>query len=220
MIKAHLGAVEENPDNLQTALTELLEGPYRQLKSSKASKVSQHPVFLIIDAFEQALEDQQGSGRRRLKSCCVESIRATIKAFDRAATDSRLLFTGRFQFTLPENGLELADLLLDVSLPPMERYESEKQFAAKISASEDQRITKAGALWPSIRWSGRLRARSKKRRKQAWPGSLWASCSMSGAARRVAIGAVCWRTLNSLAWDCLPAKARCWFTRHNTPCAG
>lgn len=146
VVKSGLRAIQEKADNLQTALNGLLEGPCQRLKRDEAGKVSQHPVLLIIDEFEQALEGQQGTGRRPLKSSFVESIRATIKAFERAATDSRLLFTGRFQFTLPENGRELADLLLQVPLPPMERYESEKQFAAKLGAFEAQRITEfAGA---------------------------------------------------------------------------
>ena len=138
LVKAHLKAVEEDPENLQTALGKLLEGPCCQVKKDGADKVLERPVLLVIDDFEQALEGQQGGGRHRLKSNCVESIRATLKAFDRAATDSRLLFTSRFQFTLPDAGRELANLLLDVPLPPMEPYESEKQAAAKLKTSEDQ----------------------------------------------------------------------------------
>ena len=137
VVKAHLKAVDESPENLQTALAELLEGPCCQVKKDNAEKILEHPVLLIIDDFEQALEGQRGGGRHRLKSNCVESIRATIKAFDRAATDSRLLFTSRFQFTLPDAGRELANLLFDLPLPPMESYESEKQAAAKLKTSED-----------------------------------------------------------------------------------
>ena len=140
-VKPHLRATEENPDSLQTALNELLEGSCQQLKTDKVGKLSRHPVLLIIDEFDHALEGQQISGRGRLKNSCVESIRATIKAFDRATTASRLLFTGRFQFTLPENGRDLADLLLDAPLPPMEQYESEKQFVAKITTYKDRRMT-------------------------------------------------------------------------------
>ena len=138
LVKAHLKAVEEDPENLQTALGKLLEGPCCQVKKDGADKVLERPVLLVIDDFEQALEGQQGGGRHRLKSNCVESIRATLKAFDRAATDSRLLFTSRFQFTLPDAGRELANLLLDVPLPPMEPYESEKQAAAKLKTSQEQ----------------------------------------------------------------------------------
>jgi hypothetical protein len=127
VVKAHLKGVEEDPENLQTALAELLEGPCCRLKKDGSNKISERPVLLIIDDFEQALEGQQGGGRHRLKSNCVASMRATIKAFDRADTESRLLFTSRFQFTLPDNGRELANLLFDVPLPPMEPYESEKK---------------------------------------------------------------------------------------------
>jgi tetratricopeptide (TPR) repeat protein len=139
VVQAKLRAVEENPNSLETVLGNLLEGPCSRAKKDSAGIVSQRPVLLIIDEFEQALEGQQGGGRHRLKSSCVESIRATVKAFYHAATDSRLLITSRFAFTLVENGCDLADLLLDVPLPPMERYESEKRAAAKKRASEQQR---------------------------------------------------------------------------------
>jgi tetratricopeptide (TPR) repeat protein len=138
VVEAYLKAVEESPQNLQTALSELLEGPCCQVKKDSSDKISEHPVLLIIDDFEQALEGQQGGGRHRLKKHCVESILATIKAFDRATTDSRLLFTSRFQLMLPDAGRELANLLLDVPLPPMEPYESEKQAGAKVKTSQDQ----------------------------------------------------------------------------------
>ena len=51
-----------------------------------------------------------------------------------------MLVTGQFQFSLPENGRELADLLLDVPLPPLKQYESEKQFLGKITAYKDRCI--------------------------------------------------------------------------------
>lgn len=75
----------------------------------------------------------EGGELHRVKSRLVEAVRAVIEAFSAAVgnTRSRLLLTGRYRFALPHKGRDLATMLLQVHLPPMEEYEGRKQAAAK-----------------------------------------------------------------------------------------
>ena len=116
-----------DPKQLLPALNELLTGPCAQNDPSKKSR----PVLLVIDDFEQAL-DERASGPHTLKPAYLESMRAVITAFGNASTQSRLLFTSRYRFTLPEAGTDLAGRLLDLPLPGMSRRESHKQAFAKL----------------------------------------------------------------------------------------
>ena len=131
IVDRHLPEVQKDARDLLPALTELLEGPCEQLRRDADGRVTARPVLLVIDDFEQALEARPG-GRHGLKAEFVEAIRAVISAFNDAATDSCLLFTSRFQFTLPSGAIDLADRLLDVPLHGMDTRESRKQARAKL----------------------------------------------------------------------------------------
>ncbi len=126
LVRHHLPLVEQDPSRLLPALTELLEGPCAQAGAPGA-----RPVLLVIDDFEQALDDQN---RRTLKPEYYESIRALLLAFQHAATESRLLFTCRYRFTCPHDGHDLADAdhLLDVPLHGMNDREARKQADARL----------------------------------------------------------------------------------------
>jgi len=133
VVKRHRDAVRGDRDGaaLRTALHELLVGPCRDVLRDDAGKVTHRPVLLVIDDFEQAL-DESAEGPYRVKADLVPAVRAVIEAFGAADTQSRLLFTSRYTFALPAaDGRELFDELLDLPLPAMEEFESRKQAGAK-----------------------------------------------------------------------------------------
>ncbi|MHC4065101.1 MAG: CHAT domain-containing protein, partial [Planctomycetota bacterium] len=132
IVNRHLPEVEQEPTNLLPALTELLQGPCDQERKDTSGRVTTRPVLVVVDDFEQALEETPTGPRHGLLPHFVEPIRAVIRAFNGASTDSRLLFTSRYQFTLPDDGTDLADLLLDVPLRGMDAHESRKQATAKL----------------------------------------------------------------------------------------
>lgn len=135
IVNRHLPEVERDKANLLPALRELLEGPCNQ-KRKDANDHIVLPVLVVIDDFEQALEVSPTGPRHSLRSEFVESIRAVIKAFNTARTESRLMFTSRYRFTLPDGGTDLADRLHDVPLHGMDSHESRKQATAKLRAQD------------------------------------------------------------------------------------
>lgn len=130
LVEHHLPEVEADKSKLLAALTELLEGPCAQTGDGGAK-----PVLLVLDDFEQALSERD---HRSIEPEYCESIRALLLAFRHATTESRLLFTCRYQFTCPHHGQNLADAdhLLDVSLPRMNEREARKQAGAKLRVPE------------------------------------------------------------------------------------
>ncbi len=130
IVARHLPLVETDKSKLLTALTELLEGPCAQAGSDGA-----RPVLLVIDDFEQALDEQNC---RTIKPDYLDSIRALLLAFGAASTDSHLLFTCRYQFTCPHDARDLADgdHLLDLPLHGMSEREARKQAQAKLRLPE------------------------------------------------------------------------------------
>lgn len=126
LVNDWLPRVEEDAAQLLPALTSLLEGPCCQKKPGR------FPVLFIVDDFEQMLVAQE-NGPHRLRPELAPSIRSLLQAFQTAETDSRLLFTCRFEFTLPDrSGAEMTDHLLKVPLHGMSERESQKQAIAKL----------------------------------------------------------------------------------------
>ncbi len=126
LVNDFLPRVEQEASQLLPALTMLLEGPCRQ------GGQGTRPVLLIVDDFEQVLLPQE-SGPHRVRPELVEALRALISAFQNAETDSRLLFTSRFEFMLPDRtGAEMTDHLLKAPLHGMSDRESQKQAFAKL----------------------------------------------------------------------------------------
>ncbi|MCP4694229.1 MAG: ATP-binding protein, partial [Desulfobacterales bacterium] len=124
--------IRNSPDSLEVALRELLEGPFQRLEKNESGNVVKRPILLVLDDFEQALDEPAGkNGPHRVKSELSTAIRSVIQAFARARTDSRLLFTSRYKCTLPYKGRDLIDDLLPLHLPPMDEYEGKKQASAR-----------------------------------------------------------------------------------------
>ncbi|MCP4686981.1 MAG: hypothetical protein GY859_02965, partial [Desulfobacterales bacterium] len=125
--------VRDSPGNLEVALRELLEGPFRRREKNESGHVIRRPILLVMDDFERALDPPAGrGGPHRVKSELSSAIRSVIQAFSRARTESRLLFTSRYKFTLPYKGRDLIDDLLLLHLPPMDKYEGKKQASARV----------------------------------------------------------------------------------------
>jgi tetratricopeptide (TPR) repeat protein len=121
-----------DPHSLESSLREILEGPCRHLEKNQKNDVIRWPILLVIDDFEQALDPPApAGGLHRLQPELVDTYQALINAFAKAHTDSRLLFTSRYDFTLPQGNQDLAQALLHVPLPPMTSVESRKQAEAK-----------------------------------------------------------------------------------------
>ena len=135
----HRAAVQQSAANLERGLVEILQGPCKQVEKDAAGKLVSRPILLVIDDFEQCLEPQP-AGKHRIKGDGAPAIAAVIKAFHKADTESRLLFTSRYQFRLEDGAIDQAGRLLDLDLVPMQGYESRKQAAAK------QRFQSARAL--------------------------------------------------------------------------
>ena len=144
--------INTTPADLEYALMEILEGPCSQLppEFKNSEQRLNQPIFLIIDDFEQALNPLEDS-LNIIKPEYVESIRAVISAFSSASTASRLLFTSRFQFTLPHarRNRDLKDEFLSIHLPAMEYYEGRKQAFAKASVSKNAKYVPE--LWRTRR---------------------------------------------------------------------
>ena len=120
LIETGRGALHDDPGALEGLLRAVLEGPCRQAGDGK-------PIILVIDDLEQILEDPAPGGRHRVRADFEPVLRAVLRAFDLAATDSRLLLTSRYRFTLPHDGVELGDRLHPLPIPPMPSAAARKQ---------------------------------------------------------------------------------------------
>lgn len=113
LIKRRLPEVRQDPEELQSVLIDLLTGPCAQ-----TGERGQRPLLLIIDDLEQILVPDPNGPHRISPDAGPDQARtlaAVLRAFDLAQTDSRLLITSRYTFTL--NNLESA--LADVQLRPL-----------------------------------------------------------------------------------------------------
>ena len=93
------------PRALEGVLRQVLEGPCAQVGVGK-------PLLLVIDDLERILDEPLlGSSQWRVQAAYHPMLRAVLRAFALARTDSRLLLTSRYLFTLPDGDRDLADRL-------------------------------------------------------------------------------------------------------------
>ena len=109
LVASRLPEVRDRPEAVEGVLTDLLAGPCAQ-----AGDGGQQPLLLIIDDLEQILVADP-SGPHKVAPAHAGVLAGVLRAFDPARTDSRLLVTSRFTFTL--GGIE--ERLEDVPLRPM-----------------------------------------------------------------------------------------------------
>jgi tetratricopeptide (TPR) repeat protein len=109
LIDELLPEVRQRPEAIEQVLVRLLSGPCAQQGPGFL-----RPLLLVIDDLEQVLVADQ-AGPHRVAPPFAPVLAAVLRAFDPAETDSRLLVTSRFTFTL--DGLETR--LDGVQLPPL-----------------------------------------------------------------------------------------------------
>jgi tetratricopeptide (TPR) repeat protein len=109
LIESRLPGVRQQPETIRAVLTDLLAGP-----CAKAGDKGQRPLLLIIDDLEQILVPDP-AGPHKVAPAQAAVLAGVLRAFNPAQTNSRLLVTSRFTFTL--DGLE--DRLEAVQLRPL-----------------------------------------------------------------------------------------------------
>ncbi|GGN93709.1 hypothetical protein GCM10010112_82280 [Actinoplanes lobatus] len=97
LIRRRRPEVRDRPEALEELLIDLLSGPCEQATDGR------RPLLLIIDDLEQILSPDP-NGPHRVDPRVAPVMAGVLRAFDPGHTDSRLLMTSRFQFTL--DGLE------------------------------------------------------------------------------------------------------------------
>ena len=119
--------IKENGATLGDALEEMLTGPF-----------DEQPILLIIDDLEQILESPSpGQHKTPVKDAPGKadtwrlSLGGVLQAFGSVDTESRLMLTSRYLFSLPAGQeKDLADELASVQLRPMADKERAKQWQA------------------------------------------------------------------------------------------
>jgi tetratricopeptide (TPR) repeat protein len=111
-----------DPTALGRAFRQLLEDPYRD-----------RGLLIVLDDFEQCLDEPVASGEHRLKPIAAQTLSALIEALDGVNSASRLIITSRYTFACRgETGRDLLPLLLDVSLAALSRAEAVRQARQKL----------------------------------------------------------------------------------------
>ena len=116
--------VGEDGSGLEDALRSLLEGPCR-------GGAENRPLLLVIDDLERILQAVPGQ-RHRVGPGFVGVMEAVVAAFARAQTQSSVLLTSRFEFSLSDDrgDILVPGQLFELSLPGMKTYEATKQALA------------------------------------------------------------------------------------------
>jgi hypothetical protein len=128
--------VTKDASNLQIAVLDMLEGPFRTTDPATRAK----PVLLIIDDLEQIIETPKpGEANTPVKTNYNVALAAIIVAFRDADTESHLLLTSRYTFALTDaRGDDLAARLVPVQLPPMDETQRDKQMRAAARLAEGE----------------------------------------------------------------------------------
>ncbi|GGN93273.1 hypothetical protein GCM10010112_81370 [Actinoplanes lobatus] len=134
LVAARRKLAEDVPEALEALLSDLLTGPCAQTQDGL-------PLLLVIDDLEQVLR----VGRSGLPTVVPEAapvLTAVLRAFDPAGTDSRVLLTSRFRFTL--NGLE--ERLKPVSLRPLSTVAQHKLLSRQRARVSPERRAERSTL--------------------------------------------------------------------------
>ncbi len=119
ILRRAIEEVRDHPNTFEEHLIRLLAGPCKDAADGR-------PVLLLIDDLERVLEDDPAGGRHRVRADVREALAAVLRAFDPARSDSRLLVTSRFPFTLSRHDVELADKLTSIQLGAFHEAAREK----------------------------------------------------------------------------------------------
>jgi hypothetical protein len=118
-------------------LTDLLSGPCQQRDANGPA------LLLVLDDFEQLLEESAGA---RPVSACHAGLLATIlRAFDPAASDSRLLITSRFPFRLAGDIEDLAGRLVRIELSSFGEIAERKLLLRQQAVAQELKLSDLAA---------------------------------------------------------------------------
>jgi ATP/maltotriose-dependent transcriptional regulator MalT len=129
--------VASNEEALEDAVRRLLRGV-----------LNTHPVLLILDDLEQALEPPDARRPEVLPAKAYRgALGAVLGAFEAAATESRLLVTSRYDFALPDgSGGDLTAGLMRLPLAPMRPRERQKLWRARTRLQKSEATAAAAPL--------------------------------------------------------------------------
>ena len=130
--KVELGqaAPEARPQLLEDTLLDLLADPCAQRPDGR-------PVLLLVDDLERILEADPQGAPHRVGDAERPVLAALLRAFDPGRSDSRLLLTSRFPFTLrEEGGEELALRLVARQLGPLGEPARQKLSRRQVEAAK------------------------------------------------------------------------------------
>ena len=111
LLEALQRGTEEAHLVLGNLLTDLLRGPCEQAAGDGHEAL---PLLLVLDDLEQLLDEQPGP--RPVAAAHAGLLATVLQAFQPEHSDSRLLVTSRYPFTLLHGGLDLAAGLLELPL--------------------------------------------------------------------------------------------------------
>ena len=135
LIEARLPEVRQRPEAVEAVLVDLLAGPCAQVGDG------QRPLLLVIDDLEQILVPDP-AGPHRVAPEHAPVLAGVLRAFDPAETDSRLLVTSRFTFTL--DGLQ--DRLEPVQLRPLSGVAQRKLLGRQQALTPAERLAERAGL--------------------------------------------------------------------------
>ncbi len=135
LIEAGLPQVRQRPEAIEAVLTDLLAGPCAQAGPGGL------PLLLIIDDLERILIADP-AGPHRVAPQLAAVLAGVLRAFSLTETDSRLLVTSRYTFTL--GGLE--DRLAAVQLPPLSTVARVKLLRRQQALTPTERVAERSGL--------------------------------------------------------------------------
>ena len=142
LIESRLPEVRQRPEAIEGVLT---RPAGRAVRPGRATD-GQRPLLLIIDDLEQILVADP-AGPHQVAAGHAPVLAGVLRAFDPAETDSRLLVTSRFTFTL--GGLEAR--LEDVQLRPLSPVAQRKLQRRQQALDPGRSGWPSGPGWPGGR---------------------------------------------------------------------
>ena len=135
LVESGLPEIRQRPETIEAFLVDLLSGPCAQ-----AGEGARRPLLLVIDDLEQILVADP-AGPHKVAPAQAPVLAGVLRAFDPAQTDSRLLLTSRYTFTL--TGLETR--LETVQLRPLSTVAQRKlQRRQQALTPPERQVERAG----------------------------------------------------------------------------
>ena len=137
LIEAGLAEVRQRPEAIAGVLADLLTGPCAQVVEDQKHR----PLLLVLDDLEQILVPDP-AGPHKVDPAHAGVIAAVLGAFNPEETDSRVLVTSRFTFTL--GGVEAR--LAEVQLRPLSEVAQRKLQGRQQNVASPERVAGRASL--------------------------------------------------------------------------